>query len=299
VRAGSRSGWSFPHVPLLIVRIDLHTHSSVSDGTDPPGDVMQQAQAAGVDVVALTDHDTTGGYAAALSQLPEGLTFVPGMELSCRLDGHSVHLLAYLFDSGDAVLAGECERIRTDRVHRAEAMVARLAELGTGVTWAQVTAIAGDSVVGRPHIARALASDGVVDEPASAFTKEWIGMGGRAYVGRYALDPARAIALVAAAGGVSVLAHPRSGRDSWMVPDDVLAQWAGCGLTGVEVSHPEQESAERLRLQAVAGELGLVASGGSDDHGTLTGHRIGCETASPQAYEQLVERATGAAPVRG
>lgn len=283
----------------MIVRIDLHTHSSVSDGTDPPADVMRQARAAGLDVVALTDHDTVGGHQAALGELPDGLTFVPGMEMSCRLDGRSVHMLAYLFDPEDPGLAGECDLIRSDRVRRAEAMVAKLAELGTGITWEQVTEIAGGAVVGRPHIARALASDGVVDDPSGAFTKEWIGMGGRAYVGKYAPDPARAIALIRAAGGVSVLAHPRSGRDSWTVPDDVLAGLAEAGLTGVEVHHPDQDPSVRTRLQHVAAELGLVASGGSDDHGTFTGHRIGCETILPDQYEQLVERSTGATPVRG
>jgi len=280
------------------VRIDLHTHSSVSDGTDPPADVMRQARNAGLDVVALTDHDTVDGHGEAIRAAPEGLTFVPGMELSCRLDGHSVHMLAYLFDPADPDLAAECARIRDDRVRRAEAMVARLAELGTGVTWEQVTALAGGGVVGRPHIARALAEDGAVDEPAEAFTKEWIGMGGRAYVGRYALDPATAIKLIRAAGGVAVLAHPRAGRDSWMVPDEVLARLAETGLRGVEIRHPDQEDPARLRLLSVAAELDLVATGGSDDHGTLTGHRIGCESVLPEDYERLIATATGASPVQ-
>lgn len=280
------------------MRIDLHTHSSASDGTDPPAAVMRQARAAGLDVVALTDHDTVDGHDEALRELPPGLTFVPGMELSCRLDGHSVHMLAYLFDPASPGLAAQVQRIRHDRVRRAEDMVARLAELGTGVTWEEVTALAGGGVVGRPHIARALAAAGVVDEPSEAFTKEWIGMGGRAYVGRYALPPAEAIALVRAAGGVAVLAHPRAGRDSWLVPDDVIATLAGDGLAGIEIRHPDQEDPERARLQDLAAQLGLVATGGSDDHGTLTGHRIGGETAAPEAYEQLVERASGAVPVR-
>ena len=207
------------------------------------------------------------------------------------------HLLAYLFDPRHPGLAAQTQRIREDRVRRAEAMVARLAELGTGVTWEGVTAIAGGGVVGRPHIARALAADGAIDEPAEAFTREWIGMGGRAYVGRYALDPLRAISLIREAGGVAVLAHPRAGRDSWMIPDGVVADFAAAGLSGLEIAHPDQDFPVRSRLNALASELGLVASGGSDDHGTLTGHRIGCEGPALDAYEQLVERATGALPV--
>ena len=280
------------------MRIDFHTHSSVSDGTDPPAAVMRQARAAGLDVVALTDHDTVDGHPEALLELPSGLTFVPGMELSCRLDGHSVHMLAYLFDPANAELARQCERIRTDRVRRAEAMVSRLAELGTGVTWEQVTEMAGGGVVGRPHIARALAAEGVIDEPSLAFTEEWIGMGGRAYVGRYALEPVRAIALIRAAGGVAVLAHPRAGRDSWMIPDEVIARLAGGGLAGVEVWHPDHDPSERTRLQHLAEELGLVPSGGSDDHGALTGHRIGSERMTPDSYRRLVEQSSGAVPVR-
>jgi 3',5'-nucleoside bisphosphate phosphatase len=275
----------------------MHTHSSASDGTDPPAEVMRRAKAAGLDVIALTDHDTVGGHEEALRAAPAGLTFVPGMELSCRLDGHSVHLLAYLFDPCETELAAECDRIRDDRVRRAEAMVAKLADLGTGVTWEQVTAFADGGVVGRPHIARALAADGAVAEPAAAFTREWIGMGGRAYVGRYAPDPVRAIQLVRAAGGVTVLAHPRAGRDSWLLSDEVIARLAGAGLTGIEVRHPDQDSSQRLRLTALADSLGLATTGGSDDHGTLTGRRIGCETAPPASYHRLTEAATGATPV--
>ena len=287
----------------MIVRIDLHTHSSVSDGTDTPAELVANAVAAGLDVVALTDHDTTKGWAAATEALPAGLTLVRGAELSCTSpDGRgntcTVHVLAYLFDPASPELAAQLERIRDDRVRRAEAMVARLAELGAGVTREGVTAIAGGAVVGLLYIARALAAAGVVDEPSSAFSPEWIGMGGRAYVGRYALDPVQAIGLIRAAGGVAVLAHPRAGRDSWLIPDDVIAMLAGHGLAGVEVWHPDHDFPERAQLHHIAGELGLVASGGSVDHGTLTGHRIGCETADPEAYQQLVERSTGAVPVR-
>ena len=182
------------------MRIDLHVHSSASDGTDPPAEVARRAAAAGLDVVALTDHDTMAGIAAAAAALPPGLTLVPGLELSCLDNGRSMHLLGYLCDPGDPALAAETELIRDDRVHRARAMVARLAELGAPVTWEQVAAIAGDAVVGRPHIARALAEAGVVATPADAFTAEWIADGGRAHVDRYAPDAARGIALVRGRG---------------------------------------------------------------------------------------------------
>jgi 3',5'-nucleoside bisphosphate phosphatase len=280
------------------MRADMHSHSTASDGTCPPEEVMRRASAAGLDAIALTDHDTVAGHRAAAGALPPGLTLVPGMELSCRLQGHSVHLLGYLFDPADAELAAECARIRESRVHRAKAMVERLDELGVPVTWEQVSALAGDGVVGRPHIARAMVAVGVISSPDEAFGPDWIGTGGRAHVTRYALDPARAIALIRAAGGVTVLAHPRAGARAWMMPDDVIADLAAAGLHGVEVWHPDQDQAQRAHLTALAADLGLVASGGSDDHGALTGYRIGCETIAPEEYQRLLSQATGAAPER-
>ncbi len=279
------------------MRADLHSHSTASDGTSTPAEVMRRARAAGLDVIALTDHDTVAGHDEARAARPAGLTLVPGMELSCRLDGHSVHLLGYLFDPADPELAAETARIRESRVRRAEEMVERLAELGVPVTWQRVQAIAGDGVVGRPHVARAMVEAAVIGSPDQAFGPEWIGEGGRAYVPRYALDPARAIGLVRAAGGVSVLAHPRA--RGWEVPDDVIAGLAAAGLAGIEVWHPDQDQAQRTALRDLAARLHLVASGGSDDHGELTGHRLGSDTIAPDAYERLVSQATGAAPARG
>jgi 3',5'-nucleoside bisphosphate phosphatase len=178
-------------------------------------------------------------------------------------------------------------------------MVARLGELGVPVTWEQVTRIAAGGVVGRPHIARALAEAGVVATPADAFTPEWIGPGGRAYVSRYALDPVRAVGLVRAAGGVTVLAHPRGVGRGWPIPDEVIAGLAEAGLAGLEVNHPQQDEAQRGQLRALAADLGLIPSGGSDDHGELTGYRLGTVTAPPGSYEALLELATGATPVSG
>ncbi len=256
---------------------------------------MRNAAAAGLDAVALTDHDTTAGHAEARQALPGGLILIPGMELSCHLDGRSVHLLAYLFDPAHEELAAETGRIRDDRVIRAKAMVARLAELGADLTWEQVARIAGPSVVGRPHIARAMAAAGVVASPEDAFTADWIADGGRAYVGKYALDPARAIGLVKAAGGVAVLAHPRAGRArrAWRTSEEEIAGLAAVGLAGVEVFHPDHPLAERQALLHLVRDLGLIATAGSDDHGSFTGNRLGCETSDEDTYTRLVARACG------
>jgi predicted metal-dependent phosphoesterase TrpH len=277
------------------VPIDLHVHSNASDGTDPPAEVIRRAAGSGVDVIALTDHDTCAGLAEASDALPSGHTLVPGIELSCLLDGRSVHLLGYLFDPDDPALAAELSLIRDDRTHRARKMVARLAELGTGVTWEQVRRISGGAVVGRPHIARAMAEAGVVPAPADAFTSEWIGDGGRAHVGRYAPDLDRAVTLVRAAGGLPVLAHPRS--PGYEIADEVIARLAAAGLAGVEVFHPDHDFSERSRLTALATSLGLAATGGSDDHGSFSGNGIGSELTPPGEYERLLGQATGARPM--
>ena len=270
------------------MRADLHVHSTASDGTDPPAEVMRRAARAGLDVVALTDHDTVAGHAEARAAAGP-VALLPGMELSCRLDGRSLHMLAYLFDADQPELAAELTRIRDDRVLRARAMVDKLAGLGVDVSWGQVAAIAGQAVVGRPHIARAMADSGAIASPREAFTRDWIADGGRAYVGRYALDPVRAIDLVRAAGGVTVLAHPRAGRDTW-VTNEQITRLAAAGLAGLEVFHPDQSEAERARLIALAHDLALVPTGGSDDHGSLTDYRLGGETTSAEAYQDLLSR---------
>ncbi|RCV50538.1 PHP domain-containing protein [Marinitenerispora sediminis] len=286
------------------MRIDLHSHSSVSDGTDSPESVIDHAVAAGLDVLALTDHDTVAGHAAAAARLPAGFTLVPGMELSCAYRGASVHLLGYLFDPASAELAAELRRIREDRVVRARGMVELLRGAGIGVTWEQVREIAGDvagdDVVGRPHIARALVAVGAAADVQDAFDR-WIGSGGPAYVARYALDPVRAVRLVRAAGGVCVLAHPARGEGALTgaVPDDLVRRMAEAGLGGIEADHPAHDAAECAYWRERAAEFGLVVTGSSDDHGALTGHRLGCRTTDPDAYARLMAPATGAVPIVG
>jgi hypothetical protein len=288
------------------VLIDLHVHSNASDGTDPPAEVIRRAEAAGLDVLALTDHDTQAGLAEARAALPDGLTLIPGMELSCQLDGRSVHLLAYLFDREDPALRAETSQIRDDRTYRARAMVDRMRELGADVTWEQVAAIAGGAVVGRPHLARALAASGAVATPADAFTADWIADGGRAFVDRYAPDLARAVGLVKAAGGVPVLAHPRS--PGYEIPDEVIVRLAGAGLGGIEVFHFDHDQSQRVRLAQLARSLNLIMTGGSDDHGAYQpggrppvtpagyGYGLGSETTPPEEYERLLALAVAANP---
>ena len=273
------------------MRIDLHTHSTASDGTDPPAEVVRRAGQAGLDVLALTDHDTLAGHAAARQALPPGLTLVTGMELSCRLEGHSVHMLAYgLAAAEGSELAAECAAIVAGRRSRGRDMVDRLRELGVDITWPQVEALAEGGVVCRPHLARAMVAAGAISRPEQAFTPEWIGTGGRAYVSRYALDPVRALWLIAQAGGAAVLAHPGAVSRGWRISDEAVSRLARAGLAGLEVQHPDHDQAERSRLDALAADLDLVPTGGSDDHGSLTGYRIGQETCPPESYERLLAR---------
>ncbi|MEU7111103.1 PHP domain-containing protein [Streptomyces sp. NPDC046182] len=281
------------------MRIDLHTHSTASDGTDTPAELVRNAAAAGLDVVALTDHDTTRGYADAIAALPEGLTLVTGMELSCRVDGVGLHMLGYLFDPEEPELAAERELVRDDRVPRARAMVGRLQELGVPVTWEQVARIAGDGSVGRPHVAEAMVELGVVRDVSGAFTQEWLADGGRAYVRKHELDPFEAIRLVKAAGGVTVFAHPAAVKRGEVVPESAIARLAEAGLDGIEVDHMDHDEATRARLRGLAKELGLLATGSSDYHGSRKTCGLGEYVTDPEIYGEITRRATGAFPVPG
>ncbi|MFP8907664.1 PHP domain-containing protein [Streptomyces atacamensis] len=279
------------------MRIDLHTHSTASDGTDTPAELVRRAAAAGLDVVALTDHDTVAGHAEAIAALPAGLTLVPGAELSCRLDGVSLHMLAYLFDPAEPELARERELVRDDRVPRAQGMVARLRELGVPITWERVAGIAGDGSVGRPHIASAMVELGVVETVSDAFTAEWIADDGRAYVGKHELDPFEAVRLIKGAGGVAVFAHPLAVKRGRCVPESAIAELAAAGLDGIEADHMDHDAATRERLRGMARDLGLLATGSSDYHGSRKTCRLGEYTTDPDVYAEIAARGSGAAPV--
>ncbi|MEU3841914.1 PHP domain-containing protein [Streptomyces sp. NPDC028635] len=281
------------------MRIDLHCHSTASDGTDTPAELVRNAAGAGLDVVALTDHDTTRGYAEAIAALPEGLTLVTGAELSCRIDGVSMHMLAYLFDPEEPALLAERELVRDDRVPRAQGMVAKLNALGVPVTWEQVARIAGEGSVGRPHVATALVELGVVPTVSDAFTADWLADGGRAYVEKHETDPFEAIRLVKGAGGVTVFAHPAASKRGRTVPESAIAEMAAAGLDGIEVDHMDHDEETRARLRGLAKDLNLLVTGSSDYHGSRKTVELGTYTTHPEVYGEITRRATGAFPVPG
>ena len=281
-------------------RIDLHTHSNRSDGTFEPAEVVRLAAERALDVVALTDHDTTDGLAEALATgSVVGVEVVPGVEFSAEFDGNSVHVLCYWMDPQDAALQLELRRLREDRFRRGELMVGKLQELGLPVAFQRVRAIAGDATIVRPHIAQAMVEAGVVATEKEAFER-YIGDGGPAHVAKHALDPVNAVALIDGAGGVCALAHPGMWGDQSSVPLELIERMAAAGMRGLEVDHPDHPPEMRERYRTLTGELGLIATGGSDCHGTRYDPvRLGTSLCEPEAFaalRALAPHGTPAAP---
>ena len=270
--------------------IDLHTHSAVSDGTDTPAELVANAAAAGLSVMALTDHDTFDGLPAAMAAAERvGVEVVPGMELSCTREHQSVHLLAYGADAADADLAAEMALVRDGRTGRLRPVLAKLAELGVPVSEEDVLAFVGSSPsVGRPHIADALVAAGHVKDRKEAFDR-FLADGGPAHVGRYAIDIGSGIDLVHGAGGVAVIAHPWGRGRERLLPPEVLAELvAEHGLDGIEVDHQDHDAAARAGLRELAERLGVLATGSSDYHGTgKVDHDLGVNATDPETYARL------------
>jgi predicted metal-dependent phosphoesterase TrpH len=278
------------------MRIDLHTHSTASDGTDTPAELVAAAAAAGLDVVALTDHDTTAGWAEAVEALPAGLRLIRGAEFSCIApDGRggrvSVHLLGYLFDPASEVIIAEQARLRDERRIRLGTMAQRMAADGFPVD--PDTLFGGlmpDAPVGRPHLARALVSAGVVGSVDEAFHR-FLNTGGPYFTGRADTDVSAAVRMVRAAGGVPVLAHAAARRRGPVIDPAVIAELAAEGLAGVEVDHPDHTGDDRAALRDLAAALGLLITGSSDHHGTNKTVMLGQETTDPEALERIEELA--------
>jgi predicted metal-dependent phosphoesterase TrpH len=305
------------------MRIDLHAHTTASDGTDRPAVLTAAARAAGLDVVALTDHDTTDGWGEAVASAPTGLTVVAGIELSCRWyrapgrptgdpsptagsgggrpdagDGIPLHLLGYLVDPTAAELQAECARLRAGRVDRGRRIADLMAAAGLPIRWAEVRALAGGGSVGRPHLARALVNAGVVPTVDEAF-RRYLHSGSPFYVEKAELDVLAAVRLVRRSGGVPVFAHPLARRRGRVVGDDAIAALAAAGLAGLEVDHPDQDDPDRAHLRGLAAELGLLVTGSSDYHGTNKTVPLGANTTDPAVYEAIVASARGSVPHAG
>jgi len=273
--------------------IDLHTHTSYSDGTFTPAELMSLAAERGLTTVAVTDHDTTSGLPeAAEAAAREGIEFVPGVEFSATYEGTSIHVLSYWPDVEDEELVAELQRLHDDRFRRGEKIVEKLQQLGYPISFDRVREIArGDNIV-RPHIAEALVEAGVVSSAEEAFTEEFIADGGRAHVQKHALHPLDALRLIRRAGGVCVLAHPGMWGVQGSVPAELIEQMAGAGMAGLETDHPDHDEKQRAVYRALAGRLGLVATGSSDCHGTRYDPiRLASVTTDPDQFAELRARA--------
>lgn len=286
------------------MRIDLHTHSTASDGTDTPAELVVAAARAGLTALAITDHDTTAGWAPAAAALPPGLRLVRGAELSCvSPDGRggrcTVHLLAYLFDPEAPAIVRAHTRSRTERRERLRRIAGRMAADGFPVDADSLLgALPPESTVGRPHLAMALVRAGVVSTVDEAFAR-FLNDRGRYYVPSTRTPVREAIGMVRAAGGVSVLAHAFARRRGPIVTASVIAELAEVGLDGVEVDHPDHDEETRAKLRGLAGELGLLITGSSDYHGTNKTVYLGQESTGPAMLEAIADRATGAEILTG
>lgn len=274
-------------------RYDLHLHSTASDGTLRPREVVALAAERGLAGIALTDHDTTAGVAEAQGMASAlGLRCIAGVELSCTTEGAQlVHLLGYFVDPEEPRLLSLFDRMREQREERAQEIVERLRALGAAVTYTDVLQESGEAPPGRPHIARAMVRCGVIREVEDAFTEAWFGPGGRAWVERDGVPIDEAIAAVHGAGGAAVFAHPGA-RSADGVREIAVRHAATHGLDGIEVDHPDHDGDAVRRCVDLASELGLVQTAGSDDHGgEASRSRLGCRTATDSAVTRLEHRA--------
>ena len=279
--------------------IDLHAHSSVSDGTESPAELVAAGVAAGLGVLAITDHDSTAGWVPAFEAAQgTGLTVLPGMELSTQLSGASVHILAYLIDPAHPGLLAQTEKIRAERLHRAEAMVQRIA-VDYALDWDDVLAQAAPgATLGRPHIADALVARGHVADRTAAFQSILHWQGGY-YRPHEAPKPLEGVELIVAAGGVPVLAHPGGRGPDRLFDDKRTKQMVDAGLAGVEVGHRDNPPAAREKWAAVARRYDLIVTGSSDYHGRGKPNVLAENATTPEAYARIVELGTGASPFEG
>ncbi len=277
--------------------IDLHTHSNASDGTDSPSELIDKAISKGLDVIALTDHDTVAGWDEAITALQNHesnskLELVLGSEVSCQdSDGTSIHMLGLLFDPNFTPLISEFEKTRENRVTRMSRIISRLNEAGIEITIEEVNAQKrGDATLGRPHLADALVARGHVSSREEAFNI-FLHNGSKFYINHYSPSPEVAIQLIKEAGGVAVIAHPLASRSGRKIDLETLERLIKAGLDGIEVDHRDHNDMERSELMRLAIENDLVVTGSSDYHGTGKLNQLAEFTTHPQQWERLEAKA--------
>jgi len=273
-----------------VTGFDLHTHTTLSDGTTTPEENVRAALELGLEGIGVTDHDTTAPFERALETADgTGLEVVLGTEFSAELEGWSVHVLGYWIDPGHPLLAAELERLHDERADRAHRIVSRFVDLGIPVTFERVATHAAGAPIGRPHIARAVVETGAVATEEEVF-ELYLGDGGPAYVEKHAVPPVRAVELLVAACGVAVLAHPglyadRSGAGG--LGPQPIEEMAAAGLAGIEADHPDHSPEQRSRYRDLAAALGLEVTGGSDYHGSTKPNLLGAATTPRAVVERL------------
>ena len=273
------------------LKIDLHTHTSYSDGTDTPAELINKALAAGISIIGLTDHDSISGWQEATNALRVGISLVPGAEISCQTsDGISVHILGLLFDSNNSELMDTLEKTRENRHGRMEKIIARINEAGIDITMNDVLEQLSDgATLGRPHLADALVKKGIVASRDEAFT-QMLHNNSKYYVSHYSPTPEAAIKLIKAAGGVSVIAHPMASHRGRTISQETFGSIIQAGLDGIEVDHRDHSPDEKLQLIQLASESNLVMTGASDYHGNGKLNTLGEYTTSPEQWEKLESR---------
>lgn len=272
--------------------IDLHAHTTASDGQHSPEELIERARQAGVQTLAVTDHDTVAGIERARAAAARvGIELIPGIELSTFVDGQEAHILGHFIDPTDSQLSGFSEFLRGEREKRMVKMIARLEQLGFPVTFAEVVAASSGKNLGRPHLARVMIDRGYVKDVKEAFDR-FIAVGQPAHIERYKLTATEAIRLIRRAGGAATLAHARVSH----LNRSQVARLKQEGLAGLEVGHSDHPQAAREQLGAWAQELDLVPTAGSDFHGELVvpGRRLGTTKMDRADLDRLKARATSA-----
>ncbi len=272
--------------------IDLHTHTTCSDGTDTPTELVNKALSSGISVLAITDHDSISGWQEATAALRPGLSLVPGAEISCQTtDGVSVHVLGLLFDPNYQELMNTLEKTRDNRIGRMEKIISRINEAGIDISMSDVLEqLSEGATLGRPHLADALVKKGVVSSRDEAFTK-MLHNNSRYYVSHYSPSPELAIELIKQAGGVAVIAHPMASHRGRVISKETFGSIIDAGLDGIEIDHRDHNPDEKKELINLAKSFDLVMTGASDYHGNGKLNILGEYTTNPEQWEKLESKA--------